>query len=64
MTMKVIIVRAGEVGFHIASRIACSNKDVVLIERILMKFAGFRITLMPIRSSDRAAAPWPWKRRG
>lgn len=30
--MKVIIVGAGEVGFHIASRLALENKDVVVID--------------------------------
>ncbi|MBU4185815.1 MAG: NAD-binding protein [Proteobacteria bacterium] len=30
--MKVIIVGAGEVGFHIASRLAHENKDVVVID--------------------------------
>lgn len=31
--MKVVIVGAGEVGFHIASRLARENKDVVVIDR-------------------------------
>ena len=31
--MKVIIVGAGEVGFHIASHLALENKDVVVIDR-------------------------------
>lgn len=31
--MKVIIVGAGEVGFHIAKRLASENKDVVVIDR-------------------------------
>ena len=31
--MKVVIVGAGEVGFHIASRFALENKDVVVIDR-------------------------------
>ncbi len=31
--MKVIIVGAGEVGFHIASRLALENKDVVIIDQ-------------------------------
>lgn len=31
--MKVIIVGAGEVGFHIAGRLALENKDVVLIDK-------------------------------
>lgn len=31
--MKIIIVGAGEVGFHIASRLSLENKDVVLIEK-------------------------------
>ncbi len=30
--MKIIIVGAGEVGFHIASRLALENKDVVVID--------------------------------
>ncbi len=30
--MKIIIVGAGEVGFHIASRLALENKDVVIID--------------------------------
>ncbi len=30
--MKVIIIGAGEVGFHIASRLALENKDVVVID--------------------------------
>ena len=30
--MKVIIVGAGEVGFHIASHLALENKDVVVID--------------------------------
>lgn len=30
--MKIIIVGAGEVGFHIASRLARENKDVVVID--------------------------------
>lgn len=30
--MKVIIVGAGEVGFHIASRLALENKDVVVVD--------------------------------
>ena len=30
--MKVVIVGAGEVGFHIASRLAMENKDVVVID--------------------------------
>mgnify|MGYP003563272907 CR=1 FL=1 len=30
--MKVVIVGAGEVGFHIASRLALENKDVVVID--------------------------------
>ena len=30
--MKIIIVGAGEVGFHIASRLAVENKDVVVID--------------------------------
>lgn len=31
--MKVIIVGAGEVGFHIASRLALENKEVVVVDR-------------------------------
>lgn len=31
--MKIIIVGAGEVGFHIAGRLALENKDVVLIDK-------------------------------
>ena len=31
--MKILIVGAGEVGFHIASRLAFENKDVVVIDR-------------------------------
>lgn len=31
--MKVIIVGAGEVGYHIASRLALENKDVVVVEK-------------------------------
>jgi len=31
--MKIIIVGAGEVGFHIASRLAYENKDVVVIDK-------------------------------
>ena len=31
--MKVIIVGAGEVGFHIASHLALENKDVVVIDK-------------------------------
>ena len=31
--MKVIIVGAGEVGFHIASHLARENKDVVVIDK-------------------------------
>ena len=31
--MKIVIVGAGEVGFHIASRLSLENKDVVLIEK-------------------------------
>ena len=30
--MKIVIVGAGEVGFHIASRLALENKDVVVID--------------------------------
>ena len=30
--MKIIIIGAGEVGFHIASRLSLENKDVVLID--------------------------------
>lgn len=30
--MKIVIVGAGEVGFHIASRLALENKDVVIID--------------------------------
>lgn len=33
--MKVVIVGAGEVGFHIASRLAIENKDVVVIDKDL-----------------------------
>ncbi|MEW6079860.1 MAG: Trk system potassium transporter TrkA [Thermodesulfobacteriota bacterium] len=31
--MKILIVGAGEVGFHIASRLSIENKDVVVIDR-------------------------------
>lgn len=31
--MKIVIVGAGEVGYHIASRLAFENKDVVVIDR-------------------------------
>jgi trk system potassium uptake protein TrkA len=31
--LKIIIVGAGEVGFHIASRLSLENKDVILIEK-------------------------------
>ena len=31
--MKIIIVGAGEVGYHIASRMAVENKEVVVIDR-------------------------------
>ncbi|MBW2100133.1 MAG: NAD-binding protein, partial [Deltaproteobacteria bacterium] len=31
--MKIVIVGAGEVGFHIASRLSYENKDVVLIDK-------------------------------
>ena len=31
--MKIIIVGAGEVGYHIASRLAFENKDVVVIDK-------------------------------
>ncbi|MGB9499358.1 MAG: NAD-binding protein [Dissulfuribacterales bacterium] len=30
--MKIIIVGAGEIGFHIASHLALENKDVVMID--------------------------------
>jgi trk system potassium uptake protein TrkA len=30
--VKVVIVGAGEVGFHIASRLALENKDVVVVD--------------------------------
>jgi trk system potassium uptake protein TrkA len=30
--LKVVIVGAGEVGFHIASRLAIENKDVVVVD--------------------------------
>ena len=30
--MKIIIVGAGEVGFHIAKKLSSENKDVVLVE--------------------------------
>ena len=30
--MRILIVGAGEVGFHIAQRLACENKDVVVID--------------------------------
>jgi len=30
--LKIIIIGAGEVGFHIAGRLALENKDVVLID--------------------------------
>ncbi len=30
--MKIVIVGAGEVGFHLASRLALENKDVVVID--------------------------------
>ncbi len=33
--MKIIIVGAGEVGFHIASRLSTENKDVVVIDKSL-----------------------------
>jgi len=33
--LKVVIVGAGEVGFHIASRLAVENKDVVIIDNDL-----------------------------
>jgi trk system potassium uptake protein TrkA len=33
--LKVVIVGAGEVGFHIASRLALENKDVVVIDKDL-----------------------------
>ena len=31
--MKIIIIGAGEVGFHIASRLSLENKDVIVIEK-------------------------------
>ena len=31
--MKVLIVGAGEVGYHIAGRLALENKEVVVIDR-------------------------------
>ena len=31
--MKIIVIGAGEVGFHIASRLSLENKDVVVIEK-------------------------------
>ena len=31
--MKIVIVGAGEVGFHIASHLAHENKDVVVIDK-------------------------------
>ncbi|OEU78427.1 MAG: Trk system potassium transport protein TrkA [Desulfobacterales bacterium S5133MH4] len=31
--MKIIIIGAGEVGFHIASRLSMENKDVIIIEK-------------------------------
>mgnify|MGYP002064671095 CR=1 FL=1 len=31
--MKIIIVGAGEVGFHIASHLALENKDVVVLDK-------------------------------
>ena len=30
--MRIIIVGAGEVGFHIAKKLSSENKDVVLVE--------------------------------
>ena len=33
ISLKIVIVGAGEVGFHIASRLSLENKDVVLIEK-------------------------------
>ena len=35
--MRVIIVGAGEVGFHIAKRLASENKDVVVIDRRIIE---------------------------
>ena len=32
-TLKVVIVGAGEVGFHIARRLAVENRDVVLVDK-------------------------------
>jgi len=31
--LKVVIVGAGEVGFHVASRLSHENKDVVVIDK-------------------------------
>ena len=31
--MKIVIVGAGEVGFHIASRLSLENKDVIVVEK-------------------------------
>jgi len=31
--LKVVIVGAGEVGFHIASRLAIENRDVVVVDK-------------------------------
>ena len=31
--MKIVIIGAGEVGFHIASRLSVENKDVVIIDK-------------------------------
>ncbi len=31
--MKIVIIGAGEVGFHIASRLALENKDVVVVDQ-------------------------------
>jgi 2-polyprenyl-6-methoxyphenol hydroxylase-like FAD-dependent oxidoreductase len=31
--LKVVIVGAGEVGFHIARRLAIENRDVVLVDK-------------------------------
>ena len=31
--MKILVVGAGEVGFHIANRLSSENKDVVVVDK-------------------------------
>jgi Trk K+ transport system NAD-binding subunit len=56
--VKVVIVGAGEVGFHVADHLALENKDVVVIDKDPAAIRGFKTPRLFLRSPTATKPIW------